>query len=84
MVHPTGPSHVWNKPGLSPAMRIPYTHALHTLPQSTVGRFCAVAAPVPKLTTKKYVIVNDVIGMDQKVVIINLVKDKERAILYIL
>ena len=77
MVHPTGPSHVWKEPGLSPATPIPYAKELHTLPQSIVGTFCVVASPAPNPSTKKYIIVIDVICMSQKVVITNLAEDEE-------
>ena len=87
MAHPTGPSHVWNKPGLSPAMPIPYTQALHTLPWSIIDRFCAGAAPASKpiTNTKKYITTNDVIVicMSKKVVITNLEKDEKGSHVYI-
>ena len=77
MIHPTSPSHVWNELGLSPAMPIPCTQALHTLSWSIVGRFCAGAAPAPKTNTKKYIIASDVMCMSKKVVITNLAEDEE-------
>ena len=82
MVHPTGPSHVWKELGLPPAMPIRYAQALHTSPWSIVGELCVGAAPAPK--PKKYVIVNNMIGMGQKVMILNLAGDKEgRHFIYI-
>ena len=48
---------------------------LHTLPWSIAGGLCVGSAPAPKL--QKYVIVNNVIDMGQKVVITNLAEDKD-------
>ena len=73
---PTGPSHIW-KERLSPSMPIPYAQALHTLLWSIVVKFCVELPLHPSQTYKKYVIVNDMICMSQKVVITNLAEDEE-------